>query len=221
MRLTEIALAITLVLLAITAYLAYEGHRDRFTSDEDPRARPGHGGAGSVEQRLAAIEQQVTAMRQDQGRLGEPVRVTPPVGGETPQAGATPAPATGSDPVDDALAAMIESGAIPRPPAIVEQQPAEPQLTELERQVLRAPVFARVDYYDADYNVLQISAGSDRGVREGVEFSIRRGQYLLGTMRVMDVEEAAAAGEMILSTMPDGLVVEPGDEVIQKIGGAY
>lgn len=207
MRLTEIALAITLVLLAITAYLAFEGHRDQPTPEDGVAGSDGR----SVNQRLSAIERQMSAIRRGQDER-DPVRSS--ASGESEAEGET----SGSD----ALAGMIDrereeagasgTGATPNPPR-------EPQLTELERKVLRAPSIATVQVYDADYNVMQISAGSEIGLREGVELSVRRDQFLLGTLRITAVEEGASAGEMILDTMPAGLVVEAGDEVIQKIVG--
>ena len=219
MRLTEIALAITLVLLAITAYLAYEGHKDRFASDEADDVRALQRGEGSVEQRLAAVERQMATIRQDQARQTDPVR--PSLSGaeaSDPSGLQLPPPPQVAGSSGDPLERMIERGdSPPRPPSVIHEEPTEPPLSEMERQVLRASAIARVESYDADYNVLQINIGSERGVREGVEFSIRRGKYLLGNMRVTLVEENAAAGEMMLGSMPDGLVVEEGDDVIQKI----
>lgn len=214
MRLTEIALAITLVLLAVTGYLAYEGHKDRFNADDrDAPALQANG--GSVEQRLAAIERQMANMRQDQVRQArdqpreiaadpDDLRLPPP----PPLLGAT----NGSGPMPGPTA---PSGL--RPDSLADSADEPPPLTDLERRVLRAPSIARVTSYDLDHNILEISGGSTMGIKEGMEFSIRRDQYLLGTMRVNLVDDDAAAGEMYISSMPDGLVVEPGDEVIERI----
>lgn len=214
MRLTEIALAITLVLLAVTAYLAYEGHKDRFQAERGGEAGLQANG-GSVEQRLSAIERQMANMRQDQARQDRerPREVAPdPAGFDLPP---PPPLANGGNGALPPAPGPGTSGLMPAPPNGGADEP--PPLTELERRVLRAPAIARVTYYDLDHNILEISGGGTMGIKEGMEFSIRREQYLLGTLRITLVEDEAAAGEMLIESMPDGLVVEPGDEVIERI----
>jgi hypothetical protein len=64
------------------------------------------------------------------------------------------------------------------------------------------------------YNFVVLNLGGRQGVETNAEMLVLRGGTLIGKIRVSSVEPATAIGDIISSTLPRGVQVQPGDIVI-------
>lgn len=64
------------------------------------------------------------------------------------------------------------------------------------------------------YNFVVLNLGGRQGVEANAEMLVMRGGTLIGKIRVSSVEPATAIGDIISSTLPRGVQVQPGDIVI-------
>ena len=64
------------------------------------------------------------------------------------------------------------------------------------------------------YNFVVLDLGGRQGVEANAEMLVLRGGTLIGKIRVSSVEPATAIGDIISSTLPRGVQVQPGDIVI-------
>jgi len=64
------------------------------------------------------------------------------------------------------------------------------------------------------YNFVVLNLGGRQGVETNAEMLVLRGGTLIGKIRVSSVEPATAIGDIITSTLPRGVQVQPGDTVI-------
>jgi len=97
---------------------------------------------------------------------------------------------------------------------------APPPLTPRQRQVLAAPSIGKVLEYQKEYGFLVLSAGASRKIEAGMTFGIRRGNSIIGRVKVTSVEEASAVADLETQSVPPGVTVKVGDEVIQDIPSA-
>ena len=64
------------------------------------------------------------------------------------------------------------------------------------------------------YNFVVLNLGGRQGVEANAEMLVLRGGTLIGKIRVSSVEPATAIGDIISSTLPRGVQVQPGDIVV-------
>lgn len=64
------------------------------------------------------------------------------------------------------------------------------------------------------YNFVVLNLGNRQGVEANSEMLVLRGGTLIGRIRVSSVEPATAIGDIITSSLPRGVQVQPGDIVI-------
>ena len=95
--------------------------------------------------------------------------------------------------------------------------PAAP-LTELQKQLLGMPVFAKVVEAHSEQGFAVISAGKNKQLATGMKFDVRRGNGLVGRVIVGETIEAAEAVVDIDTTVTlPGVQIEAGDELIVPI----
>jgi cell shape-determining protein MreC len=104
------------------------------------------------------------------------------------------------------LAEKME-GASPAPKAI-QEQPSRRRVAS--RPGLHGTVLA----VNRAYNFVVLNLGGRQGVETNAEMVVMRGGTLIGKIRVSSVEPATAIGDIISSTLPRGVQVQPGDIVI-------
>ena len=105
------------------------------------------------------------------------------------------------------LAEKTESTTEPRPKAIQEQPP--------RRRIASQPgLHGTVLAVNQAYNFVVLNLGGRQGVETNAEMLVLRGGTLIGKIRVSSVEPATAIGDIISSTLPRGVQVQPGDTVI-------
>ena len=194
MRLSHYALALTIILLAITGYLAWEAQEE----------------AKGARKELELVRKQQAA--HEMAMPSKPVTVA-----ELPPPPAAPAPpASPPPPVTPPLAG---SNLMPGAPSTIPSPvPAAAPLTDLQKQLLGMPAFAKVVEAHIDQGFAVISAGRDKQLTSGMKFDVRRGNGLVGRVIVGETIEAAEAVVDIdtTATLP-GVRIETGDELILPI----
>ena len=92
-----------------------------------------------------------------------------------------------------------------------------PPLTARQRQILNAPSLAEVKHYEKDYGFVEITAGSARNIEKGMAFAIRRGPAIIGRVKVTEVDQGSSVADVDPRSLPAGVIIEVGDEVIQDL----
>ena len=64
------------------------------------------------------------------------------------------------------------------------------------------------------YNFVVLNLGNRQGIEANSEMIVLRGGSLIGKIRISSVEPATAIGDIISSSLPRGVQVQPGDTVI-------
>lgn len=91
-------------------------------------------------------------------------------------------------------------------------------LTPLQKQVLAASPVAKIKTIVKDQGFVILDAGSKQGFKSGQQLEVRRGNGVLGKIRLTDtIEENEAVADLDLTSIPAGVSIEPGDEVIQPV----
>jgi multidrug efflux pump subunit AcrA (membrane-fusion protein) len=93
----------------------------------------------------------------------------------------------------------LEAGPQPRPRAAAPRNPG-----------LRGTVLA----VNQAYNFVVLNLGNRQGVEPNSEMVVLRGGSMIGRIRISSVEPATAIGDIISSSLPRGVQVQPGDIVI-------
>ena len=187
MRLSHYALTLTIILLAITGYLAWEAQEE----------------AKGARKELELVRRQQAAHEMAMPAKPDTVATLPP----PPEVPATKLPAlAGSDLMPGTPATYASPAAAAAP------------LTDLQKQLLGLPTFAKVLEVHNDQGFAVISAGRDKQLVSGMKFDVRRGNGLVGRVIVGETIEAAEAVVDIDNTASlPGVRIEAGDELIQSI----
>jgi hypothetical protein len=89
--------------------------------------------------------------------------------------------------------------------------------TPRQRQIAAAPKLAEVKQFAKDYGFVEITAGTGSRVEKGMGFAIRRGNAIIARIKVTDVDSASAVADVDSRSIPPGVIIETGDEVIQDL----
>lgn len=215
MRLTHFAQALTLILLGITGYLAWEGQQ----------------AAKGAREELTFVKKQKGA---EQAASPEPSSMIPLP--SAPAASITPPPAPGTiapppAPVRSALppedqeimagAGTLPGGGLTVPRSVMEAEAkgiSTNTLTPLQQQVLTAKPVAKVKTVVKEQGFVVLDGGAKAGLSKGQKFEIRRGSAVLAKVSVTDaVEENEAVADLDFASIPTGVSIEPGDELIAPV----
>ena len=212
MRLTHFAFALTFLLLCITGYLAWEG--------QDAK----RGAMNEVELLKRKQEAREVASPNVSSMMPLPsapaASITPPAPGAI--AAPSPPSITAPSPPSIAATSSLPGGGLTVPTSI---RTAEAKgintntLTPLQKQVQDAKPIAKVKTVVKEQGFVIIDAGSKQGIQKGLAFDIRRGDAVLAKVRVTEtVEENESVADLDLASIPAGVSIEPGDEIIQPVG---
>jgi hypothetical protein len=212
MRLTHFAFALTFLLLCITGYLAWEGQEAK------------RGAMNEVA--LLKKKQEAREMASPNVSSMMPLPSAPAASITPPAPGAIAAPSppsiTAPSPPSIAATSSLPGGGLTVPTSI---RTAEAKgintntLTPLQKQVQDAKPIAKVKTVVKEQGFVIIDAGSKQGIQKGLAFDIRRGDAVLAKVRVTEtVEENESVADLDLASIPAGVSIEPGDEIIQPVG---
>lgn len=210
MRLTHFAQALTLILLGITGYLAWEGQQ----------------AAKGAKEELAFVKKQKGA---EQAASPEPSSMIPlpSAPAPAPAASITPPPSPGTiapQPLPDEImagAGTLPGGGLTVPKVVAEAEAkgiSTNTLTPSQQQVLTAKPVAKVKTVVKEQGFVVLDGGSKAGLAKGLKFEIRRGSAVLAKVTVTDaVEENEAVADLDFASIPTGVSIEPGDELIAPV----
>ncbi len=207
MRLIHFAQALTLILLGITGYLAWEGQQ----------------AARGAKRELEHLKKTQAAEE-----AAKPVGIAalpsvPPATTITPPApGTVAAPATEETP--GLMAGGLPGGGLTVPKTVVA---AEAQgintntLTALQQKVLAAKPVAKLKAVVREQGFIVVDAGSKAGLAKGRKFEVRRDSAILARVVIADTVEAdEAVADLDLASIPAGVTLEVGDEIIEPVSSA-
>lgn len=138
-----------------------------------------------------------------------PVPGSLPTPGEPPSAGGLGGPITLPD--------FPVAGSQPVPSTIPDPTAPPPPLTPRQRQVQAAPAIGKVTDYQSEYGFVVFSGGTAVKVEAGMSFALRRGHSIVGRVTVNAVEEGSAIADIIPASVPPGVIINLGDDVIQDL----
>ncbi|MGV3659357.1 MAG: hypothetical protein ACO1TE_04210 [Prosthecobacter sp.] len=189
MRLSHFALALTIILLAITGYLAWEAQEE----------------ARGARRELELVRRQQAAKDAAKPIAPSVVAELPPVPEPSP---AAPVPVTPP---------LAGSGLMPGTPA-VPASPGSAPLTALQKQVLGMPAQAKIIEVQREQGFAVINAGKNKQIEKGMRYDVRRNDGLVGRVIVSDAIDAAEAVVDIDPTaVLPGVSIEVGDELIVPV----
>ena len=191
MRLSHFALALTVILLAITSYLAWEAQEE-----------------------AQGARRELDLVRKQQAARDSAMPARPSTVASLPPPPAPPAPAA---PAASSMPPLAGSTLMPGSPAAT-AAPAAAPLTALQKQLLGMPAMAKVVEIHSDQGFAVINAGKNKELARGMKFDVRRGDGLVGRVVVGDTIEASeAVVDIDTSVSLPGVRIEAGDELILPV----
>jgi hypothetical protein len=207
MKLTHFALMMALGLLGLTTWLAWDARND---------AKGAHNQLELVQQQKGSVanpaamqekENQIL-MQQMAGKKGGAPAPAPPSTG-------MPAPAPAPTPVSPAVGAGKRIDMSHTGTAALEAPP--PPLSPRQQMVLSVPAIAKVKESHKEHGFVVITAGSNQKLEVGMTFAVRRGPGIIGRIKIDVVEDSDAVGNIENGSIPAGVSIESGDDVIQNL----
>ncbi|MEM9015699.1 MAG: hypothetical protein AAGC68_01705, partial [Verrucomicrobiota bacterium] len=92
----------------------------------------------------------------------------------------------------------------------------EARLDRMKDQIRRSPALAQVTSYDNDWGIVTFNAGSNNQVEVGKRFAVRRGDEVVGWIRVDQVEPSASIAVLVTKNRDSDTAKKPavGDDLI-------
>jgi hypothetical protein len=210
MRLIHFAYVLTTLLIGATSYLAWEGQQ----------------AARGAKEELAFIKkkQATEAYASPTGDSLVPLpgipapatSITPPTPGTLAVTSPVNAPVLTTPATPD-----LPGGGLTVPKTILAAEAKginTNTLTPLQKQVMAALPICKVKTVVKDQGFVILDAGSKQGLKKGQQLEVRRENGVLGKIRITDtIEENEAVADLDLTSIPAGISIEPGDEVIQPV----
>ncbi len=81
-------------------------------------------------------------------------------------------------------------------------------------QVMRGGLEGKVLAVNQAWNFVVLSLGDRNGVVSNAEMLVKRGNQLVGKVRITSVEPSTSIADIVANSTPRGLVIQPGDNVI-------
>lgn len=195
MKLTHIALVMALGLLGLTTWSAWDSRNDaRGARNQLELVQHQSGGAPNP----AALQEKETQLLMQQ------------MAGKNP----TPSSASGSS-ATTSTAVGTGRVNVSQGTAVVDATP--PPLTQRQRMVMSVPAIGKVKESFPEHGFVVITAGASRKIESGMTFALRRGPGIIGRIKISEVDKADAVGNIEKSSVPAGVAVEVGDDVIQDL----
>lgn len=212
MKMTQLSQALVLALVAFLAYIGWQALQLQ---------RENSGKMEVLTKYIDALAAQAEAQKKAQAEAGVAGLVTPMDFGNkvtapmptTVDSAATPSPAVVATIPVAAPAVSAPAGsapAVPAPPAPVVETP-------LMRVIKNATSLGSLTSVDAENGFVTLNAGSKNQLKTGQNFHLRRGASIVGMIKISLVESAEAAADLDVKSVPAGVKVQVGDEVIQVV----
>ena len=201
MKLTHIALVMALGLLGMTTWLAWESHNDaKSANNKLELVQQQKGGVPNLAEMKE--KENLLLMQQVSGKKGAPAAST---------ASSIP-PLSPKNPLLDPGNKMNQS---PTGNAATDNTP--PPLSQRQRMVMSVPAIGRVKECYKEHGFVIITAGTSQKLENGMTFALRRGPGIIGRIKITEVDKADAVGNIESNSVPAGVAIETGDDVIQDL----
>ena len=263
MKLSHIAQALTLALVAVTAWLAYQAQQEsalttakleKFTQQQQkantaqaeasaalipglatPLSSPATAGSLPPLPQVTTPTPATVASKPETKPSANPLDIVPPpLPGPMPAPGSakkvepaappvpTPAPAVASTPAPAAPAPAAPpsapaAGTAGGPAPAIAPPPTAPLFTPLQRRIKDSPALAKVKEAVADQGFVTLDAGTKAGLKQGLKFDLRRDAAVVGRVTISVVEESEAVADLDPRSVPAGMTVQAGDELISVV----
>jgi myosin heavy subunit len=86
--------------------------------------------------------------------------------------------------------------------------------SERAQQVMRQGLSGRVLAVNQGWNFVVLNLGDRNGVVNNAEMLVQRGNQLVGKIRITSVEPSTSIADIVVNSVPRGLSIQPGDQVI-------
>ena len=98
----------------------------------------------------------------------------------------------------------------------IEMEETAARVTPAEQRIIDAPALAKVANYNSDWQFIVHDGGSERNIRKGQKFAVRRGSEIVCTIQVSDVDVSSATADLLGRAKNDPKSPKPqqGDDVI-------
>jgi hypothetical protein len=212
MKLTHFALVLAVALCVVTAWLAYSEHNNAKGYANELALYKNSADKGGSDREMQEKEHQML-MAQLNAAQSAAAPQTPASFPRTAPAAGPASPVIGANAGKTGREALANSGHVG--PAALDSQPS--QLTPWQRKVLSAPAIGKVTEFQKQYGFVVITAGANKKLEKGMTFALRRGAAVIGRIKISDVEDKSAIGDLDVRSVPAGVEVEKGDEAIQEI----
>jgi hypothetical protein len=219
MKLTFFALILTLGLLGVTGWLAWDQHADARGARNQLELLQRQRNGGSQNDSAMLSKENEMLLQQIQAAKGAapaPASLPPPRSVSTTPGSLPPPPASApllSSSTSPTMARAIANGHI----GAGALDAAPPPLTPRQKIVMSTPAIGRVTEYHEQYGFVVISAGSDKRLEKGMSFAVRRSGSIIARIKVTEVENSTAVCDIASRSVPAGVAVQVGDDVIQDL----
>jgi hypothetical protein len=209
-----VAIVLVCTLIGVMGWLLVESNsKARGLSNKLEMLTRAHGNDAAqppsvAEQDLIAGKEQ-ELLNQMSTRSGTAGAIPPPLGRPA-------APSTAPYPSHAGSAGSLP-GAMSLPPGMNPADIAPPPMSPRQRMISAAPTLAKVTEYQKEFGFVVINAGSKRKLEKDMIFSIRRGGAIIGRIKVTEVSDEGSVADLPVDTVPVGVTIEVGDEVIQDM----
>jgi outer membrane murein-binding lipoprotein Lpp len=85
---------------------------------------------------------------------------------------------------------------------------------ERSQQVMRQGLTGRVLAVNQGWNFVVLNLGDRNGVVNNAEMLVKRGDQMVGKIRITSVEPSSSIADIVVSSVPRGFSIQPGDSVI-------
>lgn len=209
MKLSHIAQVLTIALLIVTSYLAWQARDEsvKASTKVDLQTRQFREIVAQVAAQQASpnlVPGLVTPLSTSATGL-PPLPLSPATASVTPPAASAPVP--------PAVASSAPAGSAP----LVAAPPTNAPLTPLQRRVKDAPSIGAVKEYVAEQSFVTLAAGKKNGLKEGMKFDLRRDAAVVGRVTISIAEDTEAVADLDPQSVPAGVTVKTGDEIISVV----
>ncbi len=90
------------------------------------------------------------------------------------------------------------------------------ELTPMQQKVKNAGAIGAVVHFDAQWAFVVVGVGSERGIKVGDSFAVRRDHFVIARVEISEVKEGQSIANLVPDSLEPGMVIQSGDEIIHN-----
>ena len=223
MKLTHLAHGLTLILIAITAWLAFQANEEsKKANAKMDRLTAQATSMGSFQPDLAASSGSmlpapvVTPAAQASQTPSSSVSLSS-VPAAQPSAPVVPPPVMSQAGGNEPTAASLAKEALPSTTPAAVPAAAPGQLTPLQKRVKESPSLGEVQDFVAEHGFVTFKVVEDSGLKPGMKFDLRRDSAVVGRITIEAIEGTEVIANLDPKSVPAGVAVQKGDDIISVV----